>query len=157
MPRMCARIFCAWFCWRAFDERHEPPWVICAPTINHKLKKFCLFRGGSETVLYKKPDKWTAELRTGQREGYSNGLLRHRNSPTGGPIQDGRPINQIARDPVTPLCGSALFCPSFLPLQKSLCWKFRDLLQELKLLFTYFKLTYTRWRNVGFLLPWLSE
>ncbi len=34
--------------------------------------------------------------------------LRHRNSPTDEPIEDGRPI-----DPITPLCGPTLSCLSF--------------------------------------------
>ncbi len=41
-------------------------------------------------------------------KGLLHGPLHHRNSPTDGPIQDGRPINTI-----TPLCGPALFCFSF--------------------------------------------
>ncbi len=39
--------------WRGI--RTWPPWVICAPAFNHKLKKFCIYRAFSEiirSVLY---------------------------------------------------------------------------------------------------------
>ncbi len=39
--------------------------------------------------------------------------MRHINSPTGEPIQDSRPSDQIARNPVTPWCGPASFCLIF--------------------------------------------
>ncbi len=39
------------------------------------------------------------ELRKGQQKGHFYGLLRHRNSPTGEQIPEGRPTDQIAKDP----------------------------------------------------------
>ncbi len=39
--------------------------------------------------------------------------LRLKNSPTGEQIQNGRPTDEITRDPITPLCGPPLFCPCF--------------------------------------------
>ncbi len=56
------------------------------------------YLGVSGTVLFKKPQKWTGELRTGQRKGHFHGLLRHRNCPTGESIQDSRPKDKSARD-----------------------------------------------------------
>ncbi len=70
------------------------------------------FPGVSEIVFFKEPQKWTEELRIGWPKRQLHGLLRHRNSPTDDPIQDGRPV-----DPITPCCGPALFLP---------CWKFRN-------------------------------
>ncbi len=89
-----------------------PPWVICAPTLNHKLKTFCTFRGFLKL--------WMEELRTGQRKGHFHGPLRHRNSPTGEPFQDGRPIDRITWDPITPWWFPALSCLRFSPTEMSM-------------------------------------
>ncbi len=95
-----------------------PPWVICAQPLNHKVRKFCTFRGFSETVLFKKTHKWTGELTTG--------LLRLRSSQSGELIQDG---------PVTPWCGPALFCLSFSLAEITMLKKFVILHYEVRLLF----------------------
>ncbi len=47
-----------------------PPWVICAPAFNHKLKKFCIYRDFSEIFFLRKLHKRTEEIRTGQWKGY---------------------------------------------------------------------------------------
>ncbi len=119
---------CASFFFRFFGAafelgRHE----LCAQSLNHKVRKFCTFRGYSEAVLFRKTYKWTGELTTG--------LLRLRSSQSGEPIQDGRPMDQIARDPVTAWCGPALFCLSFSLAEISMLKKFVILLYEEKLLF----------------------
>ncbi len=44
--------------------------MICAPTLNQKLKEFCIHPGVSEIVFLKKPHKWTEELRIGQGKVY---------------------------------------------------------------------------------------
>ncbi len=46
------------------------PWVICAPAFKHKLDKFCIYRGFSESVFLRKPHKRTEEIRIGQWKGY---------------------------------------------------------------------------------------
>ncbi len=59
-----------WY-WRlAWRLELWPSWVICAPAFNHKLKKFCIYRGLSEIVFLKKPQKRTEETRIGQWKGY---------------------------------------------------------------------------------------
>ncbi len=47
-----------------------PQWVFCAPALNHKLKKVCIYRGFSEIVFLRKPHKRTEEIRIGQWKGY---------------------------------------------------------------------------------------
>ncbi len=47
--------------------RHE--WF-CAPAFNHKLKKFCIYRGFSEIVFLRKFHKRTEEIRIGQCKGF---------------------------------------------------------------------------------------
>ncbi len=42
-----------------------------------------------------------------------HGTLRLRYSPTGEQIQNGRPTDEIQRDPITPWCGPPPFCPCF--------------------------------------------
>ncbi len=40
-----------------------PPWVICAPAFNHKLKSFCIYRGFSYIFFLRKLHKRTEEIR----------------------------------------------------------------------------------------------
>ncbi len=73
-----------------------------------------------------------------------HGPLRLRYSPTGEQIQNGRTADEIPWAPITPWCGPPLFCPCF-PLQKLLCWKFRNLLLR-NIALVYFTLLYSlRW------------
>ncbi len=47
-----------------------PPWVICAPAFNHKLKKFCIYREFSYIFFLMKLHKRTEEIRIGQCKGF---------------------------------------------------------------------------------------
>ncbi len=42
-----------------------------------------------------------------------HGTLRLRNSPTCDQVQNGRPTDELTRDPITPWYGPPLFCPCF--------------------------------------------
>ncbi len=92
---------------RFFNLLKWPPWVICAPTFNNKIKNFCTFQGywnrsikGASQVDGKTKD-WITKRQL-------HGPLRHRNSPTDEPVQDGQTMDQV-----TPWCGPALFPFSF--------------------------------------------
>ncbi len=66
--------------------------------------------GVSKIVYCKEPNKWIEELRIRQRKGYS---MDYCGTEFTEPIQDGRQMDQIARDPIAPWCGPALFCLRF--------------------------------------------
>ncbi len=59
-----------------------PPWVICAPAFNYRLKKFCTYRGFSVIVFLRKLHKRTEEIRIGQWKGY---YMEHWGSRTSQP------------------------------------------------------------------------
>ncbi len=116
-----------------------PPWVICAPAFNHKLKKFCIYREFSKIVFLRKLHKRTEKNKNWTMKRLLHGTLRLKYSPTGEQIQNGRTADEISRDPITPWCGSPLFCPCFFPLQKHMYWKFRNfhLRNKVVVYFTY--------------------
>ncbi len=59
--------------------------------------------------------------------------LRLKKFPTGERNQNGRPMGEITRDPITPKCGPPLFCRNFC------AENFVIFLCEIKLLFTYLR------------------
>ncbi len=81
--------------------------VFCALAYNHKPKKFCTFPGFLKWFSLRNltSERRTKDLTT---KGLLHGPLRHRNSPTDEPNQNGRLIN-----PINPWCGPALLCLSF--------------------------------------------
>ncbi len=102
-----------------------PPWVICAPAFNHKLKKFCIYRGFSEIVFLRKPHKRTEEIRTAQWRGY---YKEHWGAPQ--PDYKFRMAERRMKFQETQLfLDVTLHCSVLVfPLQKLLCWKFRNFL-----------------------------
>ncbi len=119
-----------------------PPWVICGPAFNHKLKKFCIYRGFSEILFLKKPHKRTEEIRIGQWKDY---FMEHCGSGTPRPANKFKMADQRMKFQetqklldVTHHCSVLVF-----HLQKLLCWKFRTFLSRNKALvyFIYFSPT----------------
>ncbi len=86
--------------------------MIWAPALNHKINKFSTFRGFLKSFSLRSPevDGRTKDWITKR---LLHGTLRLRNSPTGEQIQNGRTMDEIPRDPITPWCGSPLFYPCF--------------------------------------------
>ncbi len=82
-----------------------PPWVICALAFNHKLKKFCTYRGCSEI------SQQDGRTKNWPMKRLLQGKLRLKNCPTSEQIHNGRLTDEIPRDPITPWCGPQLFCP----------------------------------------------
>ncbi len=68
------------------------------------------------------PHKWTWATKR-----LFHGQLRHRNPSTGVQVQNGRPVDQLTIDTITPWCGTALFCAE----------RFVIFFFEIKLLFAY--------------------
>ncbi len=109
-----------------------PPWVICAPAFNHKLRKFSTFRGFSEIVFLKKPHKRTEELRIGQWKGY---YMEHCGSKL-----PNRRINSKwnCKRPNNSLMRPTIVLPLFFPCRNFCAENFVIFFYEIKLLFTYF-------------------
>ncbi len=102
-----------------------PPWVICAPAFNHKLKKFCIYRGFSKIVFFRKPHKWTGELRTGQRKVTP---MDHCATETHQLANQFKMVGRWIKSQETQLLLDVVQHCSVLvfPMQKFLCRKFRD-------------------------------
>ncbi len=62
------------------------------PAFNHKLKRFCTFRG------FLKPHKWTEELRIGQCNGY---YMEHCGSGTPKPANKSKMENRLTHLPLS--------------------------------------------------------
>ncbi len=95
-----------------------PPWVICTPACNHKLKEFRTFRGVSGIVFFKKPLMWREELRIGRRKDAETVQLASQFQMADRWIK--LLESQLPLD-VAQNCSVLVF-----HLQKFLCWKFRD-------------------------------
>ncbi len=110
-----------------------PPWMICAPPFNHKLKKFCIYRGFSEIVFFRKPPKRTEEIRIGQGKGY---YMEHCGSGTPQTVNKFKMAERRMKFKETQyLLDEAHHCSVLVfPLQKLLCWKFRNFLLQNKAL-----------------------
>ncbi len=63
-----------------------------------------------------------------------HGLLWHKTSPTGDPIQGNRQIDQITRHPIIPLMWPSIVLSWFFPLQNFLSRKLRDFILRNKAL-----------------------
>ncbi len=102
-----------------------PPWVICAPSLNHKIG-IAAHSGISEVLFFTKSHKWKKQ--------------RWKKLTTGGQfretvcfwtIQEGWPTDPITTEIITSQCGltmSWLF--SVISLQQLHRWKFRNMFME---------------------------
>ncbi len=112
------------FFWRGF-------WVICAPALNHKLKKFCTFRDFLNFVLHKiahVEETKTDEIDYWKATPWDNVFLKIFN---GASIQDGWPKDPITTEMITPRCGLTLiWLFTVISLQQFLWCKFRNMFTE---------------------------
>ncbi len=101
--------------------------MICAPAFNHKLKKFCIYREFSEIVFLRKLHWRTDEIRAGQWRGY---YKEHWGSGAPQPDYKFKMAERRMKFQETQyLLDVALHCSVLVfPLQKLLCWKFRNFL-----------------------------
>ncbi len=137
--------------------------MICAPALNHKLKKFCIYRGVSEIVFLKNLHKRTEEIRIGQWKGY---YMEHWGSGTPQPANKFKMAERWMKlqEPewllvVTRHCSVLVF-----PLQKLLCWNFHNfLLRNIALVLLknhklcQSSMSVSRLHDLNHLLPVLNE
>ncbi len=107
-----------------------PPWVICDPVFNKKTSRNSALSGGFRNRFIKVNAEVAGRTNYWITKRLLHWPLRHRNSPTDGPIQNNRPI-----DP--------LLCLSF-SMHKALCCKYRNLILQNKALIYFTSLRSTR-------------
>ncbi len=85
------------------------------------LRRLITKSRNSEIVFFKKPYKWTENLRTGSRKDYSmDHYITETLQPTGHFQMADRSLTQ------SPLCVAQRWSVLVFPLQKFQCWKFRN-------------------------------
>ncbi len=115
-----------------------PPWLICALAFNHKLKKFCIYRGFSESIFLKKPHNRAEELRIGQWKGYYMNIaaqeLPKRRTNSKWPTD-----RWNCKRPNNSLMWPTIVLSLFFPCRNFCAENFVIIFYEIKLLFTYLK------------------
>ncbi len=99
-----------------------PPWLICAPAFNHKIRN-AAHSGVSEVVSFTKSYKWKK-----QRWKNWTTILK---IPNGAPIQDGWATDPITTEIIPSRYSlKMIYLFSVISMQQFLRWKFRNMFTE---------------------------